>query len=93
MQGRAERIWLLLVALTGAGTWLAETGEAGWGLTLTVAGLIALKGRLVIDHYMEMTDASPPLRRVLRAFVIVVPLLVLASQGFGAAIAGLTTIG
>lgn len=93
MPGRAERIWLLLVALTGAGAWLAETGEAGWELTLTVAGLIALKGRLVIDYYMEMTDASPPLRRVLRAFVIVVPLLVLASQGFGAAIAGLAAIG
>ncbi|MDK9723557.1 MAG: cytochrome C oxidase subunit IV family protein [Sterolibacteriaceae bacterium MAG5] len=93
MPGHAEKVWLLLVALTGAGAWLGETGEPGWALGLTVAGLIAFKGRLVIDHYMDMADASPPLRRVLHAFVVLVPLLVLASQGFGAAIARLTTIG
>lgn len=70
-------------------------GRRAWqlGLDLTVAGLIALKERLVIGHYMEMADASPPLRRVLHAFVVLVPLLVLASQGFGAAIARLTAIG
>jgi hypothetical protein len=91
--GHAERIWLLLVGLTGAGAWLAETGHAGWPLALVVAGLIAVKGRLVIDHYMEMSDANTRIRRVLHVFVTVVPLLVLLSHGWSDALRRLTTIG
>jgi hypothetical protein len=90
--GHAERIWLTLIALTAAGAWLAETGQAGWPLALVVAGLIAVKGRLVIDHYMEMNSANTRIRRVLHLFVIVVPLLVLGSHGWSEAIRRLTTI-
>ncbi len=90
--GHAEKIWLLLVALTGAGAWLAETGHSSWALTLVVAGLIALKGRLVIDHYMEMTSANRKFRRVLYAFVTIVPLLVLFSHGWSDALKQLTTL-
>jgi len=82
--GHAERIWLLLVGLTLAGAWLAETGHAGWPLTLMVASLIAVKGRLVIDHYMEMRSANTRIRRLLHAFVTVVPLLVLATLTYAA---------
>lgn len=89
----AELIWLLLLGLTAAGAWLGETGGHGWALTLTVALLIAWKGRLVIDHYMEMRNANRTIRRVLYAFIVVVPVLVLLSHGFGAAIARLTTLG
>lgn len=92
MIGHAERIWLLLVGLTLAGAWLAETGRAGWPLTLVVAGLIAFKGRMVIDHYMEMTAANARIRRVLYAFATVVPLLVIASHGWGDVIKRLTTL-
>lgn len=90
--GRAEKIWLLLVGLTFTGAWLAETGRAGWPLTFIVAGLIAFKGRMVIDHYMEMTAAHARIRRLLYAFVTVVPLLVIASQGWGDVIKRLTTL-
>ena len=93
MVGRhVERIWLLLLALTAAGAWLGETGGRGWALTLTVAFLIAVKGRLVIDHYMDMRHANRSIRRVLYAFVVVVPALVVLSHGFGDGIARLTTI-
>jgi hypothetical protein len=87
-----ERIWLLLLGLTAAGAWLGETGGRGWVLTLTVAFLIAYKGRLVIDHYMGMREANRTIRRVLHAFVVVVPVLVLLNHGFGAVIARLTTL-
>ncbi|MCX8085854.1 MAG: cytochrome C oxidase subunit IV family protein [Rhodocyclaceae bacterium] len=90
--GHAEQIWLLLLGLTGTGAWLAETGQAGWPLSLTVAGLIAWKGRLVIDHYMEMTTADARLRRVMYAFIVAVPLLVLASHGLGDALRDFTTL-
>jgi caa(3)-type oxidase subunit IV len=86
----AERIWLLLLGLTAAGAWLGETGERGWPLTLTVAFLIAFKARLVIDHYMEMREASRTIRRVLYAFAVVVPVLVLLSHRYGDVLARVT---
>lgn len=92
MTGRAERIWLLLVGLTLAGAWLAETGQVGWPLTLVVAGLIAVKGRVVIDHYMEITGTHPRIRAVLHGFVTLLPLLVIFSHGWGDVIKRLTTL-
>jgi ABC-type amino acid transport system permease subunit len=92
MMGHAERIWLTLVGLTLAGAWLAETGHSSWALAFVVAGLIAFKGRLVIDHYMEMTSANTRIRRVLHLFVVVVPLLVLLSHGWSDVLRRLTTL-
>jgi hypothetical protein len=90
--GRAEKVWLLLVALTLAGAWLAETGQPGWPLTLVVAALIAVKGRLVIDRYMGITRAHPRIRRILHGFVTLVPLLVIFSHGWGNLLQRLTTL-
>lgn len=90
--GYAEKVWLLLVGLTLAAAWLAETGHSSWALAFVVAGLIAFKGRMVIDHYMEMTSANSRIRRVLYLFVAIVPLLVLASHGWSEAIRHWTTL-
>jgi hypothetical protein len=87
-----ERIWLLLAGLTLGAAWLGESGHAGWPLTLTVAGLIGLKGRLVIDHYMEMTTANARIRRVLYAFTLLVPLLVILSHPWGGLLRDLTRL-
>jgi hypothetical protein len=78
--GHAELCWLLLVVLTLGSAWLGETGRSGWPLTMVVAALIAIKGRVVIDHYMEMIGANTRIRRLLRSFVTVVPLMVLLSH-------------
>jgi ABC-type nickel/cobalt efflux system permease component RcnA len=91
--GTAERIWLALVGLTLAGAWLAERGEAGTPLTLMVAALIGVKGRAVIDYYMELRDANPTIRRILYTFNAVVVTLVVATHWFGDVIARLTTVG
>jgi hypothetical protein len=90
--GHAEKIWLLLIGLTGAGAFFAETGHSGWFLALVVAGLIAIKGRLVIDHYMEMNSANTRIRRVLHIFVTIVPILVILSHGWSDVIRRITTI-
>jgi hypothetical protein len=90
--GHAEKIWLLLIGLTGAGAWLGETGHSSWALAFVIAGLIALKGRLVLDHYMEMTSAKPHIRHVLYASVAIVLALVLVSHGWSDALRRLTTL-
>lgn len=91
--GHVEKIWLTLIGLTLAGAWLAETGEAGWALTLLVAGLILVKAGLVIDHYMEMRLANRRIRAVLFGFVSAIALMVVISHGWGEVIRRLTTLG
>ncbi len=86
----AERVWLQLVLLTLGGAVLAESGSGGGGIAVAVAVLIAIKGRWVIDHYMDMARANRALRRVLHGFVTLVPLMVLASAAFSPQIARLT---
>ena len=92
MVGHAEKIWLALIALTFLGALLGEGGHAGWLLTLTVVMLIALKGGIVIDHYMEMRSANQRIRNILRLFIILIPVLVVVSHGWGEDIRRLTTL-
>ena len=92
MIGHAEKIWLFLIALTFTGVVLAETGHAGWPLTLMVALLIGVKGGTVIDHYMEMRLANRRFRKLLWLFVTIVPALVIITHGWGDVIQRLTTL-
>lgn len=90
--GAAEKTWLGLVTLTLLGALLAETGHAGWPLSLAVAGVILFKGGLVIDQYMEMRTAKRSFRRVMYTFSAVLALMVLLTQGIGETLMRLTTI-
>ena len=83
MIGQAEKIWLLLIGLTLVGIFFAETGRAGWLLTMTVVVLIMVKGGLVIDYYMDMRSANQRIRNVLRFFIIIIPVLVILVHGLG----------
>lgn len=91
--GSAEMTWLALVGLTLAGAWLAETGEAGAPLTLVVAALIVVKGRVVIDRYMELRHGHRTIRNILYAFNAAVAALVVITHWFGDAIARFTALG
>lgn len=88
-----ERIWLLLIGLTFAGAWLAETGNAGWPLTLIVAFLIGFKGVVVVDHYMEMRLANRRIRYALYVFIALIVSLVIIGHGWSEFVRQLTDIG
>ncbi|MES9854761.1 MAG: cytochrome C oxidase subunit IV family protein [Candidatus Thiodiazotropha sp. L084R] len=92
MIGYTEKIWLLLIGLTFFGALIGESGQAGWLLTMTVAILIALKGSIVIDHYMEMRSSHQRIRDVLRSFIILIPILVIFFHSWGEEIRRLTTL-
>ncbi|MCU7843898.1 MAG: cytochrome C oxidase subunit IV family protein [Candidatus Thiodiazotropha sp. (ex Monitilora ramsayi)] len=92
MIGHTERIWLMLISLTFLGALIGEGGHAGWLLTLTVAILMAIKGSVVIDHYMEMRSSNQRIRDVLRTFIILVPILVIFFHGWGEEVRQLTTL-
>lgn len=89
---RADLTWLLLMLLTGVGVWLKTEFSTGFALGFAVALVIAVKGRLVIDFYMELPGANAWLRRVMHAYFYLLPLLVVISTLWGDAIRRLTTI-
>jgi hypothetical protein len=70
-------LWIFLILLTLGGGWLGESGDPGLLLALYVTVTIAIKGRVVVDHFMELRSANPTLRRLMRLYFVVVPLLVL----------------
>lgn len=75
---RLEVLWVLLLLLTLGGGWLGESSEPGIGLALFVTSTIAIKGRIVIDHFMEMKNANASLRRLMRLYFYLLPLITLA---------------
>jgi hypothetical protein len=84
--------WALLATLTLLGVAVGEGAEPGFWVTLTVAAIAALKGRLVIDQFMELGRAHPTLRRLVRLFGLLVPALMVLVYLFSPWIARVTAL-
>ncbi len=85
-------LWLLLVALTLGGAFLGETAAPGLAVTVIVSLTMAFKGRMVIDHFMELKTANRTIRSLMRAYFYVVPLVTVLVYLFGDRLARLTTL-
>lgn len=84
--------WIILVGLTLVGVAIGEGADPGLWVTLTVAAIAAVKGRLIIDQFMELGGAHPAIRRLVRLFGLLVPALILIVHLFGPQIAEVTTL-
>lgn len=84
--------WLALIGLTFTGALLGEAGQSGFWVTLSVAVMMAVKGRLVIDQFLELGSAHTSIRALVRLFANVIPALVVITYLFGPQIARLTTL-
>lgn len=87
---KLDQIWILLLTLTLGGVAVGEGAEPGFWVTLLIAGITAVKGRMVIDHFMEVGDALPSIRRLVRIFGLLVPSLMVLTYLFGPQIARVT---
>lgn len=87
---KLDQIWILLITLTLGGVAVGEGAEPGFWVTLLVAGITAIKGRMVIDYFMEVGDALPSIRRLVRIFGLLVPSLMVLTYLFGPRIASVT---
>jgi len=85
--------WLVLVVLTLGGACLGEFASSGFWTTLVIALITAVKGRLVIDRFMELGEASIVVRRLVRSFGLLVPLLMLVVYLWGPELARLNWLG
>lgn len=85
-------LWLLLVALTLGGAFLGESSEPGLAVTLVICLTMAFKGRIIVDHFMELKTANRTIRNLMRAYFYVLPLVTVLTALFGDWLARLTTL-
>jgi hypothetical protein len=85
-------LWLLLVALTLGGALIGEAAEPGIAVTLVISLTMAFKGRLIIDHFMELKTANRTIRNLMRAYFYVLPLVIVLVYVFSEHFARLTTL-
>ena len=85
-------VWILLIALTLGGVVIGEGAEPSFWITVIVAVITTFKGRMVIDYFMEVGDAHPAIRRLVRIYGFLVPLLMILVYLYGPAIAQLASL-
>ena len=84
--------WLVLLGLTLIGGVVGNTGSPGLWVTVAVAAMMAFKGRVVIDHFLELGGAHPSIRRLVRFYAVALPVMLILTDLFGPQIAWLTTL-
>jgi hypothetical protein len=89
---RLDLVWILLISLTLGGAALGDAVAPGFWVTVAIAGIMGLKGRMVIDHFMELAVANRTIRWMVRLYAILMPLLLILTSVFGAKIASLTRL-
>lgn len=62
-----------MMAITLINALIAETAEPGLLITLAIATATAIKGRIVVDHFMELKGAHPLIRISMQVYFYVIP--------------------
>ena len=62
-------LWLTLVALTLFSAYMAEQAEPGLTSILIMSLVLAIKGRIIVDHFMELKDSHIVLRTLMRVCI------------------------
>ncbi len=70
--------WLTLILLTLSGGLMGKMAQPGFWITVVIALMTFLKGRLVITYFMELDQkTSPIIRWVAASFCSLIPLLMI----------------
>ncbi|MES9860660.1 MAG: cytochrome C oxidase subunit IV family protein [Candidatus Thiodiazotropha sp. LLP2] len=85
-------IWLVLMGLTLLSAAIAESPDQGLLLILVISFTVAYKGRMIVDHFMELKDANRLLRNSMRVYFYVIPAMIVVVYLFPDLIARLTTL-
>jgi hypothetical protein len=86
---KLDLAWLVLVLLSVAGAALGGGGH-GLGVTVMIAAVMAVKLRLVCEHFLELGSATPRIRQLMYAFCYGMAALVVLTSVWGGTLARLT---
>ncbi len=89
---KIDYLWLILITLTLFSAYMAERAEIGFVSIAIMAAVLAIKGRIIVDHFMELKNAHPVLRTLMRTYFYVIPALIILVHLFPEQIAKWTTL-
>jgi len=87
-----DTLWLILIVLTLFSAYMAERATPGLDSVIIMALVLAIKGRIIVDHFMELKNAHAVLRTLMRVYFYVIPALVILVYLFPEQIAKLTAL-
>lgn len=70
---KIDILWILLMLITLVNALIAETAEPGLVITLLIATATGVKGRVVVDHFMELKTAHPLIRISMQVYFYMIP--------------------
>lgn len=85
-------LWIVLVALTLFSAYMAEQDKPGLASILIMSLVLAIKGRIIVDHFMELKDSHVVLRTLMRVYFYVIPALIILVYFFPEQIAKWTVL-
>ncbi len=85
-------LWLLLVILTFFSAYMAEQVTPGLYSISIMAIVLAIKGRIIVDYFMELKESHVILRALMRMYFYVIPALIIVVYLFPEQIAKLTEL-
>jgi hypothetical protein len=88
-----DTLWLVLVGLTLFSARMAERADPGLISVIIMAAVLAIKGRIIVDHFMELKHAHKLLRGLMRVYFYVIPSLIIIVYLFPEQIARWTSLG
>ncbi len=87
-----DSLWLLLMVLTLFSAYMAEQSHPDLFSVSIMAIVLAIKGRIIVDYFMELKEAHPVLRSLMRAYFYVIPMLIILVYIFPEKIATWTVL-
>jgi len=87
-----EILWLLLIALTLFSAYMAERATPGLSSVVIMAAVLAIKGRIIVDYFMELKETHVIIRTLMRVYFYVIPALIILTWLFPQQIAEWTTL-
>jgi predicted PurR-regulated permease PerM len=87
-----NRLWLLLISLTLFSAFMAEQPAQGLISIFILAVVLAVKGRIIVDYFMELKGANKLLRTLMQVYFYVIPLMIIAVYLFPEQIASWATL-
>ena len=85
-------LWLILIVLTLFSAYMAEQAKPGLSAVLIIAAVLAIKGRIIVDYFMELKHSNLILRRLMRLYFYVIPAMLVLVYLFPEKIAAWTTL-
>ncbi len=87
-----NRLWLVLIGLTLFSAFMAEQPAQGLGSISIMALVLAIKGRIIVDHFMELKGANRLIRTLMQVYYYVIPAMIIAVYLFPEHIAAWATL-